>query len=246
MRTEEFDYNLPEELIAQTPLEKRDESRLLVVDRKNGKIEHNHFKNIFSYLEKGDVLVLNDTKVLPARLLGRKEETNAHIELLMLKEINKDTWECLTKPFKRIKEGTILFTMTGTKGKRDYFFTHLVRKQDIETRKLYLNQRVGCLIPTEMIYAGYYNYLLKDKRILDSIFIYETGTANQGNLGIESIRRTKLHFPPVEEQKAISNYLDQKCYGIDRLIERKIMIIEKLLEYKKSLIYEVVTGKREV
>ena len=146
----------------------------------------------------------------------------------------------------RIKEGTILFTMTGTKGKRDYFFTHLVRKQDIETRKLYLNQRVGCLIPTEMIYAGYYNYLLKDKRILDSIFIYETGTANQGNLGIESIRRTKLHFPPVEEQKAISNYLDQKCYGIDRLIERKIMIIEKLLEYKKSLIYEVVTGKREV
>ena len=108
MRTEEFDYNLPEELIAQTPLEKRDESRLLVVDRKNGKIEHNHFKNIFSYLEKGDVLVLNDTKVLPARLLGRKEETNAHIELLMLKEINKDTWECLTKPFKRIKEGTII------------------------------------------------------------------------------------------------------------------------------------------
>lgn len=146
----------------------------------------------------------------------------------------------------RIKEGTILFTMTGTKGKRDYFFTHLVRKQDIETRRLYLNQRVGCLIPTEMIYAGYYNYLLKDKRILDSIFIYETGTANQGNLGIESIRRTKLHFPPVEEQKAISNYLDQKCYGIDRLIDRKMMTIEKLLEYKKTLIYEVVTGKREV
>lgn len=146
----------------------------------------------------------------------------------------------------RIKEGTILFTMTGTKGKRDYFFTHLVRKQDIKTRRLYLNQRVGCLIPTEMIYAGYYNYLLKDKRILDSIFIYETGTANQGNLGIESIRRTKLHFPPVEEQKAISNYLDKKCCGIDRLIERKMMTIEKLLEYKKALIYEVVTGKREV
>ena len=146
----------------------------------------------------------------------------------------------------RIKEGTILFTMTGTKGKRDYFFTHLVRKQDIKTRRLYLNQRVGCLIPTEMIYAGYYNYLLKDKRILDSIFIYETGTANQGNLGIESIRRTKLHFPPVEEQKAISNYLDKKCCGIDRLIERKMMTIEKLLEYKKALIYEVATGKREV
>lgn len=90
----------------------------------------------------------------------------------------------------RIKEGTILFTMTGTKGKRDYFYTHLVRKQDIETRRLYLNQRVGCLFPTEMIYADYYNYLLKDRRVLDSIFIYETGTANQGNLGIESIRRT--------------------------------------------------------
>lgn len=108
MRTEDFDYNLPEELIAQTPLEKRDESKLLVVDRKTGEIEHQHFKDILSYLEKGDVLVLNDTKVLPARLLGSKEETNAHIELLMLKEIQKDTWECLSKPFKRIKEGTIV------------------------------------------------------------------------------------------------------------------------------------------
>lgn len=108
MRTEEFDYYLPEELIAQTPLKKRDTSRMLVVDKKNGEIEHKHFNNIIDYLEAGDVLVLNDTKVIPARLIGIKEETNAVIEILMLKEKEEDVWECLSKPAKRIKIGTVI------------------------------------------------------------------------------------------------------------------------------------------
>ena len=108
MRVEDFDYNLPEELIAQTPLKKRDSSRLLVLDKKTGDIEHKKFTDIIDYLEKGDTLVLNDTKVLPARLIGIKEETNAVIEVLLLKNIENDDWECLVKPARRIKVGTIV------------------------------------------------------------------------------------------------------------------------------------------
>ncbi len=108
MKTEDFNYDLPEELIAQTPLKNRDESRLLVLDKKTGDIEHKHFYDIIDYLNEGDALVLNDTKVLPARLFGIKEETNAHIEILMLKEIDNDTWECLTKPAKRVNIGTVI------------------------------------------------------------------------------------------------------------------------------------------
>ena len=108
MKTSDFDYDLPEELIAQTPLLNRDESRLLVLDRNKNEIKHEKFKNIINYLNSGDVLVLNDTKVIPARLIGIKEETNAVIELLLLKNINADEWECLAKPAKRLKIGTII------------------------------------------------------------------------------------------------------------------------------------------
>ena len=108
MRTDDFDFNLPEELIAQTPIEKRDNSRLLVVDRKDNSLEHRHFSDIVDYLEEGDSLVLNDTKVMPARLLGVKEETNAVIEVLLLKDLGDNKWECLTKPAKRIKIGTVV------------------------------------------------------------------------------------------------------------------------------------------
>lgn len=108
MRTEDFDFELPEKLIAQTPLEKRDSSRLLVLDKKTGKVDHKHFSDIIDYLNEGDAIVLNDTKVIPARLHGVKEETSANIELLMLKEIKKDTWECLTKPAKRVHVGNII------------------------------------------------------------------------------------------------------------------------------------------
>ncbi len=108
MKTDDFDYYLPEDLIAQTPLLKRDSSRLLVLDKNTGEISHRHFADIIDYLNKDDVLVINDTKVIPARLIGTKEETGAVIEVLMLKNIDGDIWECLCKPAKRVKEGTII------------------------------------------------------------------------------------------------------------------------------------------
>lgn len=108
MRVEDFDYDLNEDLIAQTPIKDRDTSKLLVLDKKTGEIEHKHFYDIIDYLEKGDTLVLNDTKVLPARLLGEKTDTHAVIEILLLKDLGEDVWECLVKPARRIKVGTIV------------------------------------------------------------------------------------------------------------------------------------------
>lgn len=108
MRLEEFDFYLPEELIAQVPLEKRDSSRLLVVNKKENKHEHKKFSDIIDYLNKGDTLVLNNTRVMPARLIGSKVDTGATIELLLLKNIEGNIWECLVKPAKRVKIGSIV------------------------------------------------------------------------------------------------------------------------------------------
>ena len=108
MNINEFDYNLPEEKIAQTPLKNRSDSKLLVLDRNNGDIKHEVFSNIINYLNDGDVLVLNNTKVIPARLIGEKEDTHAHIELLLLKDLGDDIWECLSRPQKRLHLDTIV------------------------------------------------------------------------------------------------------------------------------------------
>lgn len=108
MKLEDFDYELPEELIAQIPLSDRSSSRLLVLNKKTGEIEHRHFKDILDYLNAGDTLVLNDTKVIPARLIGIKEETDAVIEILLLKNIGGNDWEALVKPARRVHTGTIV------------------------------------------------------------------------------------------------------------------------------------------
>ena len=105
MKVSDFNYDLPEELIAQTPLEKRDESRLMVLDRKNQTIEHKTFKDIVDYLEPGDVLVRNNTKVIPARLYGKKE-TGANVEFLLLNNIEKDIWESIVRPGNKLHVGT--------------------------------------------------------------------------------------------------------------------------------------------
>ncbi|EMV0460548.1 tRNA preQ1(34) S-adenosylmethionine ribosyltransferase-isomerase QueA [Listeria monocytogenes] len=110
MKVEDFDFDLPEELIAQTPLLDRTSSRLMVLDKESGDIKDQHFTDIISYLNKGDALVLNDTRVLPARLHGIKDETGAHIEVLLLKQKEGNAWETLVKPAKRIRKGaTITF-----------------------------------------------------------------------------------------------------------------------------------------
>ena len=105
---ETYDYNLDESLIAQTPLRERDHSKLLVVNKKDGSFKDDVFYNIIDYLESGDVLVLNNTKVLPSRIYGIKKETNAKIEVLLLKEIESDEWETLVRPQKRVKKGTVI------------------------------------------------------------------------------------------------------------------------------------------
>ncbi|AIK78153.1 tRNA preQ1(34) S-adenosylmethionine ribosyltransferase-isomerase QueA [Streptococcus anginosus] len=108
MNTADFDFHLPEELIAQTPLEKRDASRLLVVNHETGQMEDTHFDAIIDQLHPGDALVMNDTRVLPARLHGEKPETGGHVELLLLKNIAGDDWEVLAKPAKRLKVGAAI------------------------------------------------------------------------------------------------------------------------------------------
>ena len=105
MHINDFDYELPKELIAQTPAEKRDSSRLLVVHRETGEVEHKHFYDIIDYLKPTDCLVLNNSKVLPARLFGVKEGTGAKVEFLLIKRIEGDTWETMVKPGKRLKVG---------------------------------------------------------------------------------------------------------------------------------------------
>ncbi len=108
MKLEDFDYELPEELIAQTPLKDRSSSRMLVLNKNTGEIEHKIFKDIVEYFEEGDSIVLNDTKVIPARLIGEKTDTHAVIEVLLLKNTEGNTWQALTRPAKRVKEGTIV------------------------------------------------------------------------------------------------------------------------------------------
>jgi S-adenosylmethionine:tRNA ribosyltransferase-isomerase len=108
MNVRDFYFDLPQELIAQDPLEDRSASRLLVLDKHTGEIEHRHFKDILDYLKKGDCLVINDTKVIPARLFGVKEGTEAKIEILLLKRRENDIWETLVKPGKKAKVGTVI------------------------------------------------------------------------------------------------------------------------------------------
>jgi S-adenosylmethionine:tRNA ribosyltransferase-isomerase len=134
MKVEDFDFYLPEELIAQTPLKDRTESKLMVVDSSQRKWEHKKFFNIIDYLQPGDCLVLNDTRVLPARLFGTKEETGANIEVLLLHEIEGNRWKTLVKPAKRVKLGTTIHfgdgrlmgkcLATGEQGEREIEFQY--------------------------------------------------------------------------------------------------------------------------
>lgn len=176
--------------------------------------------------------------------LGNVKNDNFIIEekrVFIDEEYAKESEKC------KILEDDILFTMTGTKGKKDYFYTLIVKNKDLQKKELFLNQRVGCFRKAiKEVFMPYYNYLLKYENICDYIFLSETGTANQGNIGIESINTTKLLLPPIEEQKEIAEYLDGKCFEIDKLIAKKEELLADLEDYKKSLIYEYVTGKKEV
>lgn len=185
MKTEDFNYYLPEELIAQTPLKNRDESRLMVLDKTTGEIEHKHFYDIIDYLEEGDVLVLNDTKVLPARLHGIKESTGSHIEILMLKELESDSWECLARPAKRISVGdTIdfggLLKATCIQVKEEGIRVFKLSYQGILYEIL---DKLG-----EMPLPPYIHEKLKDKDRYQTVYAKEVGSAAAPTAG--------LHFTP--------------------------------------------------
>ena len=108
MKTSDFDYNLPEEKIAQVPLSDRTQSKLLVLHKNSGQLDHRHFYDIVEYFHEGDVLVRNNTRVIPARLFGTKEGTGAHVEVLLLKQEENDIWECLVGNAKTVKMDTIV------------------------------------------------------------------------------------------------------------------------------------------
>ena len=111
MKLSQFKFNLPKELLAESPAKNRDESRLMVVDRKTGKIQHKHFKDILNYFDDGDVMILNDTKVFPARMWGNKEKTGAKIEVFLLRELNRESrlWDVLVDPARKIRIGNKLY-----------------------------------------------------------------------------------------------------------------------------------------
>ena len=182
MKTDDFDFDLPEELIAQTPLERRDASKLLALDKTTGEISHRHFTDVIDYMEKGDTLVLNDTKVMPARLYGVKEETGAVIEVLLLKDEGNNVWECLTKPAKRIKEGTIVSFGDGKlKAKCMEVLDEGIRKFKLEYKGILYEilDELG-----EMPLPPYIHEKLKDKDRYQTVYAKNVGSAAAPTAGL--------------------------------------------------------------
>lgn len=181
MKTDDFDYYLPKDLIAQTPLKKRDASKMMVLDKKTGNYVDREFINLIEYLNPGDTIVLNDTKVIPARLIGHKPDTGAVIEVLMLKDLGNDEWECLTKPAKRIKVGTIVqfskelsckCTYVGEDGIRKYKFIY-------DGILLEILDRLG-----EMPLPPYITEKLKEKDRYQTVYAKNAGSAAAPTAGL--------------------------------------------------------------
>lgn len=181
MKTDDFDYFLPKELIAQTPLKKRDTSRMMVLDKETGEFKDQVFTDLINYLSPGDTIVLNDTKVIPARLIGHKPDTGAVIEVLMLKDLGEDEWECLSKPAKRIKEGTIVkfsddlscvCTLVGDDGIRHYKFIY-------DGIFLEILDKLG-----EMPLPPYITEKLEDKNRYQTVYAKNPGSAAAPTAGL--------------------------------------------------------------
>lgn len=181
MDVKDFDYNLPEELIAQTPLEKRSDSRLLILDKKTGEIEHKHFYNIVEYLDSNDVLVLNNTKVMPSRIYGNKVDTNASIELLLLKEVRKNVYESLVKPARRIKVGTEIDFNGMMKGKVVGKFDDGICHIEFFYEGIFLEilEKLG-----EMPLPPYIHEKLKDGSRYQTVYAKEVGSAASPTAGL--------------------------------------------------------------
>lgn len=182
MKTSDFYYNLPEELIAQTPIEPRDSSRMLVLHKKTGEIEHKHFYDILDYLNEGDCLIMNDSRVLPARIYGVKDETNANVEFLLLHCVEGKRWEALAKPGKRAKVGT---SFTFGDGIMRCTVSEILedggRILDFECKgSFYENlDRLG-----QMPLPPYIHEKLKDKERYQTVYSREIGSAAAPTAGL--------------------------------------------------------------
>lgn len=239
MQTKDFDFYLPEELIAQDPLEDRSSSRLLVLNKETGERTHRIFKDIIEYLEPGDCLVLNNTKVIPARLIGEKEGTGAHIELLLLKRREKDVWETLVRPGKKAKPGTrILFgggLLTGEimevveEGNRLVHFTYEGIFEEIL-------DKLG-----QMPLPPYITHQLQDKNRYQTVYAKYEGSAAAPTAGLhftkELLQRIEdkgivianvtLHvglgtFRPVKVEDVTKHHMHSEFYQVEEAEAEKI------------------------
>lgn len=239
MNVKDFNFDLPQELIAQDPLEDRSASRLLVLDKNTGAIDHRHFKDVLSYLNKGDCLVINDTKVIPARLFGVKEGTQAKIEILLLKRKDNDIWETLVKPGKKAKAGTVISfgdgLLKGTvidiveEGNRLIQFSYEGIFEEIL-------DRLG-----QMPLPPYITHQLKDKNRYQTVYAKHEGSAAAPTAGLHftrellreieemgvSIAHVTLHvglgtFRPVKVDEIEDHHMHSEFYIVEEEEAKKV------------------------
>lgn len=231
IKTTDYDYELPQNLIAQTPLENRSESRLMVLNRKNHSISHKKFCDIIDYLDSNDVLVLNDTKVIPARLIGTKEDTGAVIEVLLLHDLGNNVWETLCKPQRRVKEGTIISFGNGK------LKAKCLEKKDAGICRFELIYE-GILVEIldelgQMPLPPYIHEKLQDANRYQTVYAKNLGSAAAPTAGLhftnellEALKRKgveiifiTLHvglgtFRPVEEEDLTNHKMHEEYYSI--------------------------------
>lgn len=239
MRKEDFYFDLPEELIAQDPLEDRSSSRLLVLDKETGRVEHHVFREIIDYLQEGDCLVINDTKVIPARLIGSKIGTDAKIEVLLLKRKENDVWETLVKPGKKAKVGTRISFGDGLlvgevvdiveEGNRLIHFEYEGIFEEI------LDQLGQMPLPP------YITHQLEDKNRYQTVYAKHSGSAAAPTAGLHftpellkeieekgvQIARVTLHvglgtFRPVKVDNILEHHMHSEFYQIEEEAAEKI------------------------
>ena len=258
MKVEEFDYYLPEDLIAQTPIKQRDASKLMILDKKTGELVHKHFYDIIDYLNPGDTLVLNDTKVLPARLIGEKVSTKAVIEVLLLKNIEGDTWETLVKPARRIHVGDIvsfgdgLLKLTCTEVKDEG-----IRVFNASFKGIFyeLLDKLGT-----MPLPPYIHEKLEDKDRYQTVYAKEVGSAAAPTAGLhfteELLEKIKekginivyltLHvglgtFRPVKVENVTEHKMHSEFYSLSKDVAN---ILNKTRENGKRIIAVGTTSTR--
>ena len=239
MKRQDFYYELPQELIAQDPLEDRSSSRLLVLDKKTGDIQHHIFREIVNYLNPGDCLVINDTKVIPARLIGAKEETGAKIEVLLLKRGQNDVWETLVKPGRKAKPGTRISFGDGLlKGEVIDVVDEGNRLIRFEYEGIFeeILDRLG-----QMPLPPYITHQLRDKYRYNTVYAAHSGSAAAPTAGLHftpelleeigrkgvDIARVTLHvglgtFRPVKVEEVENHHMHSEFYMIDEEAAEKI------------------------